>query len=57
MRRAAQMFDRDGAIACLESSNARNLPLYERHGFEVLGEVQTGGSPTIWPMLRVPVRF
>ncbi|HEY6599440.1 MAG TPA: GNAT family N-acetyltransferase [Pseudomonadales bacterium] len=54
MRHAAQKFDRDGAVAYLESSNPRNIPLYQRHGFEILGEVQVGGSPTIVPMLRVP---
>ena len=38
--------------AYLESSNPRNIPLYERFGFEVIGEVQAGSSPAIAPMLR-----
>jgi len=38
--------------AYLESSNPRNIPLYERHGFEIVGEVQDGSSPTIVAMLR-----
>ena len=46
--------DRDNKLAYLESSNPRNIPLYERHGFEVLGEIQVGTSPTISPMLRKP---
>ena len=46
--------DRDGVLAYLESSNLRNVPLYERHGFEVLGAIQAGGSPSIVPMLRPP---
>jgi ribosomal protein S18 acetylase RimI-like enzyme len=46
--------DRDNKFAFLESTNARNVPLYERHGFEVLGEIQVGTSPTIFPMLRKP---
>ena len=46
--------DRDNELAYLESSNLRNVPLYERHGFEVLGEIQIGTSPTIVPMLRKP---
>jgi GNAT superfamily N-acetyltransferase len=46
--------DRDNLHAYLESTNAKNLPLYERHGFEVLGEIQVGTSPTIFPMLRKP---
>lgn len=54
MRHAAQRFDRDGAIAYLESSNARNIPLYQRHGFEILGTVRVGSSPEIVPMLRMP---
>ena len=46
------MVDRDGRAAYLESSNPRNVPLYERFGFEVIAEIQAGDSPTIWPMLR-----
>jgi hypothetical protein len=30
------------------------VPLYERHGFEVVGSIQAGSSPTIVPMLRRP---
>jgi ribosomal protein S18 acetylase RimI-like enzyme len=56
LRHAAAIFDRDGALAYLESSNPRNIPLYQRHGFEVLGAIQVGGSPTITPMLRRPGR-
>ncbi len=48
--------DRDGVPAYLESSNPRNVPLYERHGFETLGTIQVGSSPTIIPMLRKPRR-
>ena len=29
-----------------------NNPLYERHGFEVIGRMQSGSSPVITPMLR-----
>ena len=52
MKYACERFDRDGAPAYLESSNPRNIPLYQRHGFEVLATVQVGGSPPITPMLR-----
>jgi ribosomal protein S18 acetylase RimI-like enzyme len=39
--------------AYLESSNERNLPLYERNGFRVVGELQAlGHGPTIWRMWR-----
>jgi ribosomal protein S18 acetylase RimI-like enzyme len=46
--------DAEGVPAYLESSNVRNIPLYERHGFEVLGTIQAEGSPPITPMLRRP---
>jgi ribosomal protein S18 acetylase RimI-like enzyme len=56
LRHATDICDRDGVPAYLESSNPRNVPLYERHGFEILGSIQVGGSPTIVPMLRKPRR-
>ena len=46
LRYALEQVDRAGAPAYLESSNPRNVPLYERHGFEVLGSIQAGSSPT-----------
>jgi ribosomal protein S18 acetylase RimI-like enzyme len=46
--------DRDHTCAYLESSNPKNIPLYERHGFELLGTIQVGTSPPIFPMLRRP---
>jgi ribosomal protein S18 acetylase RimI-like enzyme len=46
--------DRDHAAAYLESTNPRNIPLYQRHGFEVLGTIQVGTSPPLVPMLRQP---
>ena len=54
LRHALVQVDRDRAPAYLESSNPRNVPLYERHGFEVLGSIQAGSSPTVVPMLRRP---
>jgi GNAT superfamily N-acetyltransferase len=56
MRHATDICDRDGVLAYLESSNLRNVPLYERHGFEILGTIQAGSSPVITPMLRKPRR-
>ncbi|MQC25481.1 MAG: GNAT family N-acetyltransferase [Chloroflexi bacterium] len=44
--------DADHLPAYLESSNPRNNPLYERHGFEVMEEIQVADSPPIWPMYR-----
>jgi len=54
LRYALEAVDRTGGSAYLESSNPRNIALYERHGFEVLGSIQAGSSPTIVPMLRRP---
>jgi ribosomal protein S18 acetylase RimI-like enzyme len=45
--------DARGRHAFLESSAERNVPLYRRHGFEVIREYQPGpGSPPIWAMWR-----
>jgi ribosomal protein S18 acetylase RimI-like enzyme len=46
--------DGDHTLAYLESSNSPNNLLYERHGFEVIGTIQVGASPPIWPMVRRP---
>ena len=54
LRYALEHVDRAGAPAYLESSNPRNVALYERHGFEVLGKIQAGSSPTVVPMMRRP---
>ena len=56
LRHVTDRCDRDGALAYLESSNPRNIPLYERHGFEIVGRAQSGQSPVITPMLRKPQR-
>ena len=56
LRHALQRCDRENAPAYLESSNPRNIPLYERYGFKALGSIQSGSSPTLVPMLRPPVR-
>lgn len=54
MQHALAQCDRDHTLAYLESSNPKNIPLYERHGFELLGTIQVGTSPPIFPMLRTP---
>jgi GNAT superfamily N-acetyltransferase len=46
--------DRQNLPAYLESSNPRNITLYQRHGFESLGTIQVASSPTMVPMLRKP---
>jgi ribosomal protein S18 acetylase RimI-like enzyme len=52
LQHALARCDREHALAYLESSNPTNIPLYQRHGFEVLGTIQMGSSPPIVPMLR-----
>lgn len=46
--------DAEGLPAYLESSNPRNISLYERHGFVAMATIQCGSSPPIVPMLRKP---
>lgn len=50
--------DEIGMCCYLESSNPKNVPLYERHGFEVVEEVSCGeGGPVCHLMLRKPKRI
>lgn len=39
-------------LAYLESTNPTNVPFYQRHGFEVIGEIRIDGSPVLTRMLR-----
>lgn len=50
MQHALVQCDRDGKPAYLESTNPKNIPLYERYGFESLGIIQVGASPPLVPM-------
>jgi GNAT superfamily N-acetyltransferase len=52
MKHALRRCDEEGIAAYLESSNPRNISLYERHGFKVTGRIQSGSSPVLTPMLR-----
>ena len=52
MAESLKAVDHDGLIAYLESSNPRNIPLYQRYGFEVIGQIQSGNSPVLTAMLR-----
>jgi ribosomal protein S18 acetylase RimI-like enzyme len=54
LRHALAECDREGALAYLESTNPKNISLYERHGFVLQGTIQVGSSPPIFPMLRRP---
>lgn len=52
MKTSLQPVDEAGDLAYLVSSNIRNVPLYERFGFEVTSEIQVGNSPVVYPMVR-----
>ena len=52
LKHALEIVDRTALPAFLESSNPKNISLYERHGFEVVGRIQTGSSPPVHPMIR-----
>lgn len=53
MKHATDMIDAQGALSYLESSSPRNLPLYERHGFERMGDLPFGDAGGVaTPMLR-----
>lgn len=54
MKQAVSRFDAEGVVAYLESSNPRNISLYERFGFERSGEIQMGRAPVVTPMVRMP---
>jgi ribosomal protein S18 acetylase RimI-like enzyme len=54
MEHALIQCDHDKKPAYLESSNPKNMTLYERHGFELLGTIQVEASPPICPMVRKP---
>ena len=52
MAQCLEIVDTDNVPAYLESPNPRNIPFYERHGFEVTGVAQAGDCPPISFMLR-----
>ena len=57
LKYGTQICDDQEMPAYLESSNELNVPLYQRHGFEIIHE-QTlpGNGPTAWFMWREPRR-
>ncbi len=52
LRYSLDKVDEEGRPAYLESSSPRNVPLYERFGFSVMGTIKTASSPPIYPMIR-----
>jgi hypothetical protein len=53
--RRAEQADEAGAPAFLATSNARNVPLYQRHDFVVEDEYEVG-PVVVWSMLRPSAR-
>ena len=54
LRAVTGRLDRDGQVAYLESTNASNVALYRRHGFEVIATIEIGDAPPVFPMMREP---
>jgi ribosomal protein S18 acetylase RimI-like enzyme len=54
LRDAADRLDAAGSVAHLESTHPRNVPLYERYGFEVVGRIELEDVPPVIPMVRRP---
>jgi GNAT superfamily N-acetyltransferase len=52
MRRQLAIADRAGMPAYLESSKEGNIPVYQRFGFQVMGEIKLPDGPTLYPMWR-----
>ncbi|RLQ22325.1 GNAT family N-acetyltransferase [Seongchinamella sediminis] len=53
LKQGTRICDEQTMPAYLESSNALNIPLYQRHGFEIIAEETfTGGGPRVWFMWR-----
>ena len=55
MHPVLERLDGEGVAAYLEASTPRSRALYERHGFEVTGEMNLpANGPPIWLMWREP---
>jgi GNAT superfamily N-acetyltransferase len=54
MRPILERADRERLPVTLETAKPKNLPLYERHGFDVLRELAppAPGGPVVWTMKR-----
>jgi GNAT superfamily N-acetyltransferase len=46
--------DAEQRPAYLEATSRQSVPLYERHGFEIVGELSLPAGPSLYPMWREP---
>jgi GNAT superfamily N-acetyltransferase len=56
LRQVLESCDRNGIPSYLNASSAASQRLYQRHGFEVTGEIVLPDGPSLWPMWREPRR-
>ena len=55
LKQGTKTCDEQGMPAYLESSNSLNVPLYQRHGFEIIHQQACArGGPKAWFMWREP---
>jgi ribosomal protein S18 acetylase RimI-like enzyme len=52
LQHALPAVDASGLPTYLESSNPRNITIYERHGFEVIGRIDIDDGVYMTPMWR-----
>lgn len=52
MKHGTRLLDENGYLGYLESSNPKNISLYERHGFEIMDEIRIGTVPVVTPTIR-----
>jgi GNAT superfamily N-acetyltransferase len=52
IRKQLAVADAHGMPAYLESSKTTNIPIYQSLGFELTGEINLPGGPTLYPMWR-----
>ncbi len=57
LQRTLDRCDQERLPAYLEATSERNVALYERLGFQHLGEFNLATSPPLWPMRRPPVEL
>jgi len=56
MERALARADADRVPCYLENTKERNLPFYQKSGFEVIVEAKVADDgPTVWTMKREPI--